>query len=203
LADISAPHGGSPVYPGFCRGQSPRWGVEQGRLPSWRLAVQPGLLCWTERLAARGQRDATTEVGDVVLRRADGYLAYHLATAVDELSLGITDVVRGSDLWCSTAPQVAVMQRLGGAVPVYWHVPLWCDGQGQRLSKREGGLGLQSLREQGMEAAAVVGLLASSLNLVPAGSRLSANELRQHLDLAGLEGCLQALAPGASEGPKA
>jgi glutamyl-tRNA synthetase len=95
------------------------------------------------------------------------------------------------------------MQRLGGAVPVYWHVPLWCDDQGQRLSKREGGLGLQSLREQGMEAAAVVGLLASSLNLVPAGSRLSANELRQHLDLAGLEGCLQALAPGASEGPKA
>jgi glutamyl-tRNA synthetase len=203
LADISAPHGGSPVYPGFCRGQSPRWGVEQGRLPSWRLAVQPGLLCWTERLAARGQRDATTEVGDVVLRRADGYLAYHLATAVDELSLGITDVVRGSDLWCSTAPQVAVMQRLGGAVPVYWHVPLWCDGQGQRLSKREGGLGLQSLREQGMEAAAVVGLLASSLNLVPAGSRLSANELRQHLDLTSLEGCLLALAPGASEGPKA
>jgi glutamyl-tRNA synthetase len=202
LGDISAPHAGSPVYPGFCRDQPPRWGVEQGRLPSWRLAQQPGLLCWTERLAARGQRDATTEVGDVVLRRADGYLAYHLATAVDELSLGITDVVRGSDLWCSTAPQVAVMQRLGGAVPVYWHVPLWCDDQGQRLSKREGVLGLQSLREQGMEAAAVLGLLASSLNLVPAGSRLSANELRQQLDLTGLERCLQALALETAEGLK-
>jgi glutamyl-tRNA synthetase len=142
-------------------------------------------------------------VGDVVLRRADGYLAYHLATAVDELSLGITDVVRGSDLWCSTAPQVAVMRRLGGAVPVYWHVPLWCDSEGQRLSKREGGLGLQSLREGGLEAAAVVGLLASSLNLVPVGSCLSANELRQQLDLAGLERCLQALAPGAAEGAEA
>ncbi|MFM7267555.1 MAG: tRNA glutamyl-Q(34) synthetase GluQRS, partial [Cyanobium sp.] len=61
--------------------------------------------------------------------------------------------------------------------PRYGHVPLWCDGQGQRLSKREASEGLDGLRAQGLDAAGVVGDLAVSLALVPAGSRLSAAEL--------------------------
>ena len=52
LADISAPHGRSPVYPGLCRGLPPRWGLEEGRLPSWRLALRPGRITWREQLAA-------------------------------------------------------------------------------------------------------------------------------------------------------
>jgi glutamyl-tRNA synthetase len=116
-------------------------------------------------------------VGDVVLRRADGFLAYHLATAVDELSLGISDVLRGADLWAATAAQVAVMAALGAPPPRYGHVPLWRDGSGQRLSKREGAEGLAGLRQRGLDGPAVVGELAASLELVPPGSRLSAAEL--------------------------
>ena len=195
LADVSAPHGRSPIYPGFCRGQEQHWGPEQGRLPSWRLALEPGWIRWDEQLAADGAMRAEHEVGDVVLRRADGFLAYHLATAVDELSLGIADVVRGADLWAATGPQVALMHLLGGTPPRYWHVPLWRDASGSRLSKRVGGAGLAELQSQGLDAAAVIGLLASSLGLVPSGSRLSSAELLQELTLEGLRASLR----GANE----
>jgi glutamyl-tRNA synthetase len=190
LADVSAPHGATAVYPGFCRDRVSGWGVQQGRLPSWRLRLRPGVLGWSEQLAERGSLAAETEVGDVVLRRADGFLAYHLATAVDELALGITDVVRGCDLWAATGPQVAVMRELDGPPPQYWHLPLWLDEQGQRLSKRDGGLGLGSLAEQGLDAAAVVGLMAASVQLVPPGSRLSSAELLQHCNMNRLQAVL-------------
>jgi glutamyl-tRNA synthetase len=183
LADVSAPHGQAPVYPGFCRGRTPAWGVQNGRLPSWRLAMAPGSLCWDEQLAASGALDALVAVGDVVLRRADGFLAYHLATAVDDLTLGIADVVRGEDLWAATGPQVAVMERLGAAPPRFWHLPLWRDGGGQRLSKRDGSQGLEALRQAGQDAPAVLGMLAASLALVPVGSRVSSAELLQQLTL--------------------
>jgi glutamyl-tRNA synthetase len=116
-------------------------------------------------------------VGDVVLRRADGVVAYHLATAVDELTLGITDVVRGADLWCATGAQVAVCQFLGFTPPRYGHVPVLCDQQGHRLSKRVASEGLAALRAQGMDPPAVIGKLAASAGLVADGTRLSAEEL--------------------------
>jgi len=113
LADISAPHGAFAVYPGTCTGLDAAWGPIGGRLPSWRLRLPSGRLRWQDRLAPAGDLDGPSQVGDVVLRRADGLVAYHLATAVDELSLGISDVVRGHDLWPATAAQVAVMAVLG------------------------------------------------------------------------------------------
>jgi glutamyl-tRNA synthetase len=191
LADISAPHGGLAVYPGLCRGAAHSWGWEQGRLPSWRLRLPAGPLLWQERYGDRGVVDGPMAVGDVVLRRADGFIAYHLATAVDELRHGITDVLRGDDLWSSTAPQVAVMALLGASPPRYGHLPLWRDGTGQRLSKREGAEGIAGYREQGLDAAAVVGQLAASTGLVPSHSRLSAEELAQELTLERLDAALK------------
>ncbi|MCP9926288.1 tRNA glutamyl-Q(34) synthetase GluQRS [Cyanobium sp. CH-040] len=194
LADVSAPHGGMPVYPGFCRRRRVGWGPEAGRLPSWRLRLPEGPLRWQERLAAPGVLDGPEEVGDVVLRRADGFLAYHLVTAVDELSLGITDVLRGEDLWWSTGAQVAVMAALGMPPPRYGHLPLWRDAAGRRLSKREAGEGLAGLRQRGLDAAGVIGALAASAGLVPPGSRLSAAELLQELTPQRFADCLKAAA---------
>lgn len=181
LADVSAPHGGLQVYPGFCRDRALRWGPQQGRLPSWRLRLEPATLQWQERWLPAASLDAQRAVGDVVLRRADGFIAYHLATAVDELMLGISDVVRGADLWTSTGPQVAVMACLEAAPPRYGHVPLWRDDRGARLCKRDAAEGLAGLRDRGLDAAAVIGELAASLQIVPPGSRLSAPELLQEL----------------------
>ncbi|MEB3333896.1 MAG: tRNA glutamyl-Q(34) synthetase GluQRS [Cyanobacteriota bacterium] len=177
LADISAPHGGSTIYPGTCRVLPPDWGPRQGRWPSWRLRMGEGRVRWQERWGPPGCLDGVSAVGDGVVRRADGVVAYHLATAIDELTLGISDVVRGADLWSATGAQVAVCQALGMAPPRYGHVPLLCDGEGQRLSKRGSSAGLAALRDQGLDAPAVIGILAASGGLVPPGTRLSAEEL--------------------------
>lgn len=198
LADVSAPHGGWPVYPGFCRHQPPRWGPDGGRLPSWRLRLPPGPICWKERHGRPGRLDGARQVGDVVLRRADGFLAYHLATAVDELSLGISDVLRGHDLWTSTGAQVALMAALGHTPPRYGHLPLWCDASGRRLSKRERAEGLEGWRQRGLDAPAVIGELAASAGLVPPGSRLGARELLAELTPQRLEACLVV---GVAESP--
>jgi len=190
LADVSAPHGALAVYPGFCRKRERLWGLERGRLPSWRLGLPGGAIRWKERCSRPGELDGPTAVGDVVLRRADGVVAYHLATAVDELTLGISDVVRGDDLWWATGAQVAVMAALGRLPPAFVHVPLWLDGEGRRLSKREGAEGLKGYRQAGLDAPGVIGVLAASLGLVPTGSRLSANDLLTELDRASFEACL-------------
>jgi glutamyl-tRNA synthetase len=176
LMDLSAPHGRSPVYPGLCRHRPRRWGAEEGRLPSWRLRLPDGPLEWHEMLGPPGRLDAAAEVGDVVLRRADGFIAYHLATAVDELLLGIGEVLRGEDLWASTAAQVAVMRVLGAPPPRYGHLPLWRDREGRRLAKRQGAAGLAPFRERGDPPERVIGLMAASVGLVPPGSCLSAAE---------------------------
>lgn len=198
LADISAPHGGIAVYPGFCRQAGHGWGWEQGRLPSWRLRLPPSGLRWQERYGRPGLVDGPAVVGDVVLRRADGFIAYHLATAVDELRLGISDVLRGDDLWSSTAPQVAVMALLGAVPPRYGHLPLWRDASGHRLSKREGAEGIAGYRAAGLDAAAVVGELAASAGLVAEGSRLSARELVEELTIERFDAALQQAAAAAA-----
>ncbi|NQV10571.1 MAG: tRNA glutamyl-Q(34) synthetase GluQRS [Cyanobacteria bacterium] len=183
LADLSAPHGGWSPYPGLCRAVPAAWGARAGRQPSWRLRLAPGRLHWPELVGPEAGLDGPTAVGDVVLRRADGFVAYHLATAVDELTLGLSTVLRGADLWHSTAPQVAVMACLERRPPDYWHVPLWCGPGGERLAKRSAAEGLAGLRAQGLDGPAVIGQLAASLQLVPVGSRLSAGELCAHLSL--------------------
>jgi glutamyl-tRNA synthetase len=201
LADVSAPHGALTVYPGFCRQRPPTWGPEQGRLPSWRLRLPAGPLRWQEGSGLGGSLAGASAVGDVVLRRADGVVAYHLATAVDELWLGISEVVRGEDLWTSTGAQLAVIAAFGVEPPRYHHVPLWRDAGGARLSKREAAEGLVGLRAAGWDAARVIGELAASVGLVPQGSRLSAAELLQCLPAGRpLPVCLQPPA-GAAAAP--
>ena len=85
--------------------------------------------------------------GDFVVKRADGLFAYQLATAVDDLGQGITDVVRGADLIDSTARQIYLMQHLSSelSIPKYWHVPLMLDDQGERMAKRDGSLSIKEL----------------------------------------------------------
>jgi len=153
---------GLPIYPGTCRDGARGWGWQGGRLPSWRLRVPPQDPCGS---------------GDVVLRRADGFVAYQLATVIDDISFGITDVVRGEDLRVAEAAQRSVFAALGWMPPRFHYVPLLCDERGEKLSKREASAGLAPLQQAGLDSAAVVGLLAAGLGLVPPGSRLSAQDL--------------------------
>ena len=157
---------GATIYPGTCRWLPQDWGLRDARLPAWRLRVAEPF---------------DSVVGDVILRRADGVVAYHLATSIDELALGINEVVRGQDLVSVCSAQNAVIASLGMASPRYGYVPLLCDSSGQKLSKRDHATGLSSLRDRGEAAAQVIGQLAASLGLVSSTCAISAEELLEEL----------------------
>jgi glutamyl-Q tRNA(Asp) synthetase len=100
-----------------------------------RLRLPDGALAFDDGLQGRFAQDLGREVGDVVLRRADGYWAYQLAVVVDDADQGITQVVRGADLLDSTPRQIFLQQRLGVRTPDYLHLPLVLDASGQKLGK--------------------------------------------------------------------
>jgi glutamyl-Q tRNA(Asp) synthetase len=123
---------GERVYPGTCRA-----GL-QGKPPrAVRLRVD-GVIDWTDRRLGPQRQDLTAEVGDFVLRRADGLWAYQLAVVVDDAAQGITDVVRGEDLADNTARQIALQRALGLPTPRYLHTPLVRAADGHKLSKQNG-----------------------------------------------------------------
>ena len=158
--------GSGQRYPGTCREMARGWGLQDGRLPAWRLRVNPL---------------DESRCGDLVLRRSDGFIAYHLSTVVDELALGITEVVRGSDLEVVCIAQQAVIASLEEQSPGYRHTPLLCDPQGQKLSKRDHAAGLAPLQDQQWSPQRVVGWLAGSLGLVDQHCSLSVDELLQEM----------------------
>ncbi len=127
--------GGEHVYPGTCReGVPPDRAGRKAR--AWRLNVGGARIEWRDRLQGAQTQDLAREVGDFVVKRADGLFAYQLAVVVDDAAQGITDVVRGSDLIASTARQIELQRRLGVATPTYLHVPIALDAAGLKLSKQ-------------------------------------------------------------------
>ncbi|MFD0666366.1 tRNA glutamyl-Q(34) synthetase GluQRS [Ramlibacter sp. MAHUQ-53] len=142
---------GELVYPGTCRD-----GLHGRPARAWRfLTRDAGTLEWTDRRLGPQRQDLAREVGDFVLRRADGLWAYQLAVVVDDADQGITDVVRGEDLADNTARQVALQRALGLPTPRYLHTPLVLGPNGEKLSKQNGAAPLdladplQRLREAG------------------------------------------------------
>lgn len=129
------------VYPGTCR---PERGGLAGRAPrAWRLHTgTPGspaaCVHWRDRRLGAQQQDVAAEVGDFVLRRADGCWAYQLAVVVDDAAQGITHVVRGEDLADNTPRQILLQRALGLPTPSYLHTPLLRGPDGEKLSKSHG-----------------------------------------------------------------
>jgi glutamyl-Q tRNA(Asp) synthetase len=129
------------VYPGLCRnglnGKSPRaWRLNVQRVIDDLQLVSP--LTWHDRWLGRQQQDVVNEVGDFVLRRADGLWAYQLAVVVDDGAQGITHIVRGADLTDNTARQIVLQHALGLPTPSYLHTPLVLGTNGEKLSKQNG-----------------------------------------------------------------
>ncbi|QEH80255.1 tRNA glutamyl-Q(34) synthetase GluQRS [Sphingomonas sp. C8-2] len=163
-ASAAAPHGpDGPLYPGICRdlGEDERAArIAAGEPHAWRLDIAradalAGPLGWHDSVA--GEVAATPEVhGDVVLARKDAPTSYHLAVTLDDAAQGVTDVVRGQDLFAATHVHRLLQALLGLPVPRYHHHPLLTDEKGERLAKRAGSPTLASMRAEGADAAMLV-----------------------------------------------
>jgi glutamyl-Q tRNA(Asp) synthetase len=127
------------IYPGNCRN-----GIAATKTArSFRLRVPDGeaaLLEFKDRLLGQQHQNLSLEVGDFVLKRADGFWAYQLAVVVDDAEQGITDIVRGADLLDSTARQLYLQNLLNYPTPRYLHVPVVVNANGEKLSKQTGAL---------------------------------------------------------------
>ena len=172
-AMASAPHGGEEApYPPSLRPRDvdPGWFERLCGTPrpdaAIRFRVDERPVTFVDRVCGPVIERVDLAVGDFVLKRRDGLYAYQLAMVVDDLLMGIDDVVRGADLLASTARQIQLLEALGGAPPAYAHVPLIVSSQGEKLSKRDQGLTLRSLRDAGVRPETLVGYLAFSLGLL-------------------------------------
>jgi len=121
------------IYPGSCRG-----GIPEGKKARViRLRTNDEPVMFQDMIAGAQIQRIESEVGDFVIRRADGYTAYQLAVVVDDGDQGITHVVRGADLLSSTARQIYLQRLLGLPCPQYAHTPLVLDSLGRKLSKQD------------------------------------------------------------------
>jgi len=118
-------------YPGSCRGGP----LHPERPLATRFRTPSGGVAFIDGLQGKRSFDVSADVGDFVLRRRDGYYAYHLAVVVDDSVTGINHVVRGADLLSSTPRQILLQRALGLASPQYAHLPLAVDPTGCKLSK--------------------------------------------------------------------
>jgi glutamyl-Q tRNA(Asp) synthetase len=135
LAALGRPHErhGELVYPGTCRD-----GLHGRAARAWRFRVEPGITHWHDARHGEMSQDVEREVGDFVLKRADGLWAYQLAVVVDDADQGVTDIVRGEDLADNTARQVQLQHALRVPTPRYRHTPLVLGANGEKLSKQNG-----------------------------------------------------------------
>jgi len=159
----------STVYPGTCRPE--RGGLHGKPARAWRFAVDPlhSQVRWTDRQLGPQTQDVAAEVGDFVLKRADGLWAYQLAVVVDDAAQGITNVVRGQDLADNTARQIVLQQALNLPTPAYRHTPLVLGDNGEKLSKQNGAqpLDLSDPPSALMQAAQTLGLPTPGRGTVP------------------------------------
>ncbi len=166
-ASVAAPHGpDGALYPGICRGLGEDERIARiaaGEAHAWRLNVAraaaiAGPLDWHD--ARAGTVVATPAIhGDVVLARKDAPTSYHLAVTVDDAAQGVTDVVRGQDLFAATHVHRLLQALLDLPVPRYHHHKLLLDDNGERLAKRAGSPTLASMRADGVDARELVARL--------------------------------------------
>ena len=180
LHAASAPHraDGQVIYPGTCRGLTPEE-VAQKRLrkpPAWRVMVPDEEIPFEDGHMGPQAENLLRDCGDFYLRRGDGVFAYQLAVVVDDALMGVTQVVRGSDLLSSTPRQLWLYQKLGLPAPTFYHLPLLMDVDGNRLSKRDGSQSLEQLAGR-FTPEQIIGGLAWAYGLQPEPAPRTAQSL--------------------------
>ena len=180
LAAASAPHPGEREHDsGCCCAHMSRGEREAlmcgSRPPAWKLRSPDEAITVFDGHYGPITQNPARELGDFIVRRADGVFAYQLAVSVDDMLMGVTRVVRGRDLLSSAPRQKWLIETLGGTAPDYCHCPLLTGGAG-KLSKRLGSLSTQVLRQE-YRPEQVVGRLAYLCGLTDTLAPVAAREL--------------------------
>ena len=189
LHAASAPHRGEkPVYPGTCRHLSDgeRAVRAQQRMPAQRLIVPDREVAFVDQVKGSYAQNLAADWGDFLVQRSDGAFAYQLAVVVDDAAQGVTSVVRGVDLLCSTPQQLYLQELLGLPHPAYAHIPLLVAERDRRLSKRDRDAALDALLARFKTPEAVIGHIAGITGLAPTCDPATPEELLATFDLAAL-----------------
>ena len=196
----SAPHAGDQLYyPGTCRDRFSSWQeaqafkcscspfpVPNSPSPCWRFRVPDNCtVSFTDVFAGPYTQNISTTLGDFPLARDEGGAGYTLAATLDDLLMGVTEVVRGDDLLPATPAQILLSETLTSVLPLplsttaiaYCHVPLVVGPDGRRLAKRHGDTRISFYREQGRTPGSILGFLAASCGWCAPGASVSLAEL--------------------------
>ena len=203
----SAPHAGEQMYyPGTCRGRFKNWAEAKdfldgtsdsrsssaSRMPCWRFRVSENtIVSFDDVFAGHYEQDVSEVLGDFPLARDEFGAGYTLACTVDDLLMGVTEVVRGDDLLAATPAQILLAEALRGCrtldlrreTPKYCHVPLVVGRDGKRLAKRHGDTRIATYREQGKSPEEILGFLAASSGWAEKGESVSLCDLLTRFDL--------------------
>ena len=174
LLATQAPHesDGRVVYKGTCR----HLPSQPDHAAATRLIVPDQSITFQDGHYGTMEVNLASQVGDFIIRRKDGAWAYQLAVVIDDALMGVTEVVRGRDLLLSSPQQMYIAQLLGFPSPSFIHLPLLCNANNQRLSKRDSSLDMASLRQR-YTSAEIIGRLAYAANLQPEPQPISPTDL--------------------------
>ena len=204
----SAPHAGEQLhYPGTCRGRFESWAAALAskrastqqpttnyqlpatNLPCWRFRVPENtVVAFDDAFAGHYEQNVSETLGDFPLARDEFGAGYTLACTVDDLLMGVTEVVRGDDLLAATPAQILLARELSKAVdgcrlPSYCHVPLVVGRDGRRLAKRHGDTRIATYRAGGRSPEEILGFLAASCGWAERGERVTLRDLLPRFDL--------------------
>ena len=215
----SAPHAGEQLYyPGACRDRFVSWAEAKGflagssdssdssdssgtrsssnsRTPCWRFRVfENAIVSFDDAFAGHYEQDVSRTLGDFPLARDEFGAGYTLACTVDDLLMGVTEIVRGDDLLAATPAQILLAKSLvtcnlptcqlvNCRIPSYCHVPLVVGRDGKRLAKRHGDTRIATFREQGKSPEEILGFLAASCGWAEKGECVSLCDLLARFDL--------------------
>lgn len=174
--------GKPPRYAGTCAalsGAQVQAKLDQGLKPTLRFRVPPGLAVQFHDLVRGRQRLHSDDIGDFVIRRADGSAAFFFCNAVDDALMGVTHVLRGEDHLTNTPRQLLLLEALGLPAPQYGHVSLILGADNAPLSKRHGSTSAGELRARGFLPGAVINCLARLGHFYESGAYLGLDELAQ------------------------
>jgi glutamyl-tRNA synthetase len=170
-----------PVYERATPENIQRYEAE-GRKPHWRFQLIEKPVEWPDIVHGPMKFNALT-MSDPVVIREDGTPLFIFTGVVDDADFGITHVIRGDDHIANTAVQIQIFEAIDAPVPVFTHLPLLMDADGQKLSKRVGSLSVAELREQEIEAMALLSLLAKLGTSDPIEPRANLVQLIEEFDL--------------------